>query len=187
MLAYFKNRAANFNQGKVNVREENGKASCLTSSMASCDISDNFIETIMDFIKTDRDKSICLDANYYKGIGEVNGTWRTTVSNQKQSLIQIGNIYNNDHNSVAGRVYTDKGKSVTLSALGGGGGAKTGLYQTNKQIRRLTPNECERLQTVPDGYTSCVSDTQRYRMLGNGWTVDVIAYIFSYLDFKIPK
>lgn len=48
-------------------------------------------------------------------------------------------------------------------------------------IRRLTPLECERLQTVKDGYTSIVSDSQRYRMLGNGWTVDVIVHILSYL------
>lgn len=47
--------------------------------------------------------------------------------------------------------------------------------------RKLTPKECERLQTVPDNYTDCVSDTQRYKMLGNGWTVDVIAHIFSSL------
>ena len=47
--------------------------------------------------------------------------------------------------------------------------------------RKLSPLECERLQTVPDGYTSIVSDTQRYKMLGNGWTVDVIAFIFSFL------
>jgi len=48
-------------------------------------------------------------------------------------------------------------------------------------FRYITPLECERLQTVPDNYTSCVSNTQRYRMLGNGWTVDVIAHIFSFL------
>lgn len=46
-------------------------------------------------------------------------------------------------------------------------------------VRKLTPIECERLQTVPDGYTSCVSDSQRYKMLGNGWTVDVIAHILK--------
>jgi DNA-cytosine methyltransferase len=45
--------------------------------------------------------------------------------------------------------------------------------------RKLSPIECERLQTVPDNYTNYVSDTQRYKMLGNGWTVDVIAYIFK--------
>lgn len=48
-------------------------------------------------------------------------------------------------------------------------------------IRKLTPVECERLQTVPDNYTSCVSDSQRYKMLGNGWTVDVVAHIFSHM------
>lgn len=45
--------------------------------------------------------------------------------------------------------------------------------------RRLTPLECERLQTVPDNYTDGVSNTQRYKMLGNGWTVDVIAHILK--------
>jgi len=47
------------------------------------------------------------------------------------------------------------------------------------RIRKLTPIECERLQTVPDNYTENVSNTQRYKMLGNGWTVDVIAHIFQ--------
>lgn len=47
------------------------------------------------------------------------------------------------------------------------------------RIRRLTPVECERLQTVPDEYTNGVSDTQRYKALGNGWTVDVVAYILK--------
>jgi DNA (cytosine-5)-methyltransferase 3A len=51
----------------------------------------------------------------------------------------------------------------------------------NNAIRRLTPLECERLQTVKDNYTNHVSDSQRYKMLGNGWTVDVIAHIFKYL------
>ena len=45
--------------------------------------------------------------------------------------------------------------------------------------RKLTPIECERLQTVPDNYTDCVSNTQRYKMLGNGWTIEVIAHIFK--------
>lgn len=48
-------------------------------------------------------------------------------------------------------------------------------------IRKLTPVECERLQTLPDNYTDGVSDSQRYKMLGNGWTVDVIAHIFKHL------
>ena len=48
-----------------------------------------------------------------------------------------------------------------------------------EKIRRFTPTECERLQTVPEGYTEGVADTHRYEMLGNGWTVDVIAHIFK--------
>ena len=50
---------------------------------------------------------------------------------------------------------------------------------TELYYRKLTPTECERLQTVPDGYTEGVSNTQRYKMLGNGWTVEVIKHIFS--------
>lgn len=50
-------------------------------------------------------------------------------------------------------------------------------------IRKLTPTECERLQTVPDNYISCVSNSQRYKMLGNGWTVDVIAHVFKGLNY----
>jgi DNA (cytosine-5)-methyltransferase 3A len=49
-------------------------------------------------------------------------------------------------------------------------------------IRKLTPIECERLQTVPDNYSAIVSNSQRYKMLGNGWTVDVIAHIFKALS-----
>ena len=50
---------------------------------------------------------------------------------------------------------------------------------TNDWFRILTPIECERLQTLPDNYTEGVSNSQRYKMLGNGWTVDVIAHILE--------
>lgn len=51
----------------------------------------------------------------------------------------------------------------------------------NHKLRRLTPIECSRLQTIPDWYKWIVSDTQIYKMLGNGWTIDVIKHIFSFL------
>lgn len=84
----------------------------------------------------------------------------------------------------ANRIYSVRGKSVCLNALGGGGGAKTGLYKVDLPdgdyiIRKLTPIECERLQTLPDNYTSGISNTQRYKAIGNGWTVDVIAHILK--------
>ena len=50
--------------------------------------------------------------------------------------------------------------------------------------RKLTPLECERLQTVPDNYTNYVSNTQRYKMLGNGWTIEVIAHIFKNMEVE---
>ncbi|HPO11638.1 MAG TPA: DNA cytosine methyltransferase, partial [bacterium] len=64
-------------------------------------------------------------------------------------------------------------KFYTLTAMD-----KHGIL-TDNFIRKLTPIECERLQTVPDNYTAIVSNSQRYKMLGNGWTVDVIAHIFG--------
>ena len=51
-------------------------------------------------------------------------------------------------------------------------------------IRRLTPTECARLQTIPTWYKWECSDSQAYRMLGNGWTVEVIKHFFSFLPKK---
>ena len=55
----------------------------------------------------------------------------------------------------------------------------TNIIKQEGILRRLTPIECERLQNLPDGYTNSVSDTQRYKALGNGFTVDIIAHILS--------
>jgi site-specific DNA-cytosine methylase len=92
--------------------------------------------------------------------------------------------------------YSDN-KSVTLTSTMGMGGGNVPMlisqefYEKHKNkyingtdrkgIRLLTPIECERLQTLPDNYTSTACKTQRYKMLGNGWTVDVITHIFSFL------
>lgn len=110
--------------------------------------------------------------------------------------------------SQGARVYDTEGVSQTISSGGGGMGAKTGLYamrgrgngqqleyrgdETNSltsvqkdnlwvkdaRIRRLTPTECERLQGFPDGWTEGISDTQRYKCLGNAVTTNVITDIF---------
>jgi DNA (cytosine-5)-methyltransferase 3A len=53
------------------------------------------------------------------------------------------------------------------------------LTKDKMYYRKLTPLECERLQTVPDGYTEGVSNTQRYKMLGNGWTIEVIKHVLQ--------
>ena len=134
-------------------------------------------------------------------------------------LYSIGHLGNT--NAQGNRIYDTEGKACTLSANGGGLGAKTGLYQvgyigsnhqnnriysedgkcptitkgspvgghvhikievSNTKIRKLTPIECERLQSLPDGYTKCLSKTQRYRCLGNAFNVEVIKFILSFLQ-----
>ena len=79
------------------------------------------------------------------------------------------------------RIYDTDGISPALMAQMSCG---SHAIKQERKIRRLTPTECERLQTVADGYTNHVSDSQRYKMLGNGWTVDVIAHIFSYIKLN---
>jgi site-specific DNA-cytosine methylase len=75
-------------------------------------------------------------------------------------------------------------KSDKFNTLRANAGSKTrgiGICNDEGWWRKLTPVECEHLQTVPVNYTDCVSDSQRYKMLGNGWTIDVISHIFSYI------
>lgn len=86
----------------------------------------------------------------------------------------------------ANRIYSVRGKSVCLSANGGGGGAKTGLYKVDLPdgdyiVRKLTPRECCRLQTYDERCfdVANISNTQWYKAFGNGWTVDVIAHILK--------
>jgi len=172
-------------------------------------------------LRDGNDKAVCLTACNYKGT-QNNGT----------TLVKVGHIGNSD--AQANRVYSDEGKSVTLSANGGGGGAKTGLYQVKSgrdigrrlnadghradddktipyerrietreddksgtltsvskdtlvvadRIRKLTPIECERLQSLPDDYTKGISNTQRYRCLGNAFNVEVIKFILSFIPPK---
>ena len=114
--------------------------------------------------------------------------------------------------SLQNRIYSVKGKSVTMNQFQSN--YKIDLPDGEYLIRKLTPLECERLQTLPDRYTELglnneninilgkksetkskkeldlkeryvrISNTQRYKAIGNGWTVDVIAHIFSFLDTK---
>ena len=79
---------------------------------------------------------------------------------------------------IQNRVFSEEGKSHALTASFA---SRTNVETNDLHWRKLTPLECERLQTVPDNYTESVSNTQRYKMLGNGWTVDVIAHILKSL------
>jgi DNA (cytosine-5)-methyltransferase 3A len=106
-----------------------------------------------------------------------------------ETYVQV-DIFEDDEDIIGGDFRYDEGfrwrengKSPTLTTTSSESGVSgQALAKINKRIRRLTPIECERLQTVKDNYTAYVSDSQRYRMLGNGWTVDVIAFIFSHIE-----
>lgn len=83
----------------------------------------------------------------------------------------------NSNYDMAKRIYHIDGKHPTLTTLTGGGQRKT--VTDGKNMFFLTPNHTELLQTLPLDYTKGVSDNQRFKMIGNGWTVDVIAHIFK--------
>lgn len=90
----------------------------------------------------------------------------------------------------SGNVDRDKAHCIDANYWKGGN-LKSYFEKNRRQLvfgesvedyRKLLPIECERLQTVPDNYTAHVSNTQRYKMLGNGWTVDVIAHILKNME-----
>ena len=188
------------------------------------------------------EKAHTIDANYFKG-GKKGGTHQSSKRNYTIRLGQFNKGGQGD------RVYSPEGKSVSLSALGSGRGAKTGLYAISKPvilgdeplqvlkegrtelgkksrreirektgkdstsrsvgckayygregikancittglgaegmvvensiIRKLAPIECERLQSLPDNYTEGISNTQRYKTLGNGFNCAVIKHIIK--------
>ena len=103
---------------------------------------------------------------------------KSMVTRKKKGLlVKLGEI---GAGGQGNRVYSIEGKGICMSANSGGmAGSGNMLIQTGDRVRKLSPVECERLQTIPDSYTEGISKTQRYKMLGNGWTVDVIAHIFK--------
>lgn len=200
------------------------------------------LKDVIESGDVDRFKSVCIDANYYKGGSLKNyleKNRRQVVLAQSENRLcvtegtkRIGDLGSDCQGN---RVYSMDGKSVSLNAMGGGRGAKTGLYlqnnipidkENNEQlksktlrtsgqgsgfddkhnwdeikiinpcalrthpripnqdfiVRKLTPLECERLQTYPDEYTGggIISNTHRYKCLGNSFTVKVIEHILSY-------
>lgn len=100
----------------------------------------------------------------------------TTV--QKDNVCAMVGYADINGNDSIKRVYGLSAKSPTLTAVQGGN-QEPKITEDLITWRKLTVKECERLQTVPDGYCKSVSNTRAYHALGNGWTVDVIAHIFK--------
>lgn len=226
----------------VNLTQD-GKSQCLR---ATC-----YKDGIRNMVGNNTDKRtcvaepVCVQEQVYGRKANEDGTYdrryearddkksgTVTQTNRQNSIaepVRVGSLPRPNgelSQSQAFRVYSTDGKSVNLTAGGGGAGGKTGLYAIpiefngdiptkavsnsdgktytvyevkNRQItiknktypikindgyyiiRKLTVEECKRLQTVPEWYDfSVISDTQAYKCLGNGWTVDIIAHLLSY-------
>jgi DNA-cytosine methyltransferase len=130
-------------------------------------------------------KDVVLDHEYtigaaMRGRYDENGKVRQQLEVRKDlnRCYQVGTAQEIRGNDSIKRVYSTEGKAPTLTTMQGGH-REPKIAIDDVEWRKLTPLECERLQTVPDNYTEGVSNTQRYKMLGNGWTVDVIAHIFK--------
>ena len=130
-------------------------------------------------------KSYCIDANYYKG-----GNLKSFFEKHRRQLVfEVPSAFNDkefDEKDFEQQLillhdnWMDLEKTIKQNTV---------LYKlkdgTNFFVRNLTPVECERLQTLPDGYTEGISNTQRYKCIGNGWTAEIIIHILSRIN--IPK
>ena len=137
------------------------------------------LKDILEDGYVDRDKAHCIDANYFKG-GNLKSYFekhRRQLVFSKDGLCHIGDADLSGNQTIK-RVYHAEGKAPTLTTMGGGH-REPKVYTGDMKFRKLTPLECERLQTFPDGYTEGVSNTQRYKMLGNSFCVETVKCILS--------
>jgi DNA (cytosine-5)-methyltransferase 3A len=167
---------------------DDAKANCLTASM--------YKGQIPTFVKSKKPIQVGM-ANDIKGFDIIkrvyspqgkSPTLTTMQGGHRQPKVAIGRIVNRrlDENGVrkdnqlelpftTQLEVSDSAKSNCLTTV-----QKDNVVVSEDYLyRKLTPLECERLQTLPDNYTEGVSNTQRYKMIGNGWTVDVIAHILK--------
>nr|DAT14180.1 MAG TPA: Cytosine specific methyltransferase [Caudoviricetes sp.] len=158
---------------KLKPKAQQDKASCLTAGGHSGgNHSDMDILYIRDpwlrkNLRTPSDKANALLSCSYKGarangMSVVPGTWRT-------------------HKDGQGFRSTAGGKAPCIPARARNDGSGQPVAKIGCMLRRLTPTECARLQTIPDWYKWGCSDTQAYKMLGNGWTVEVVKHILSHI------
>ena len=165
MLNWLKKHAAK--QGtSIKIKLCNDKIGCLTSAQFKMNLSSDYV------LQLPHGKS--------RGGVHVNKTPTLSANAWEQNNLMIQLNRNKEFGTQPrqqNRIYFQYGKSPALAA---GHGGQTSNVLDDVRVRRLTPLECARLQTVPDWYRWRCSDTQIYRMLGNGWTVEVIMHILSF-------
>lgn len=195
-------------------RQKQWKWIYLTHNIPQPQDKEIYLKDILESGEVDRDKSFCIDAHYYKGGNlkqYFKKSRRQLVFNKAERVWIIGKwwqwqrVYNTDGKSVSlsalwwgrwaktwlyfikqrARGYNKWGKHYKKSPpITACSRQENNKLSNGYVIRKLTPIECERLQTLPDNYTEGVSNTQRYKMIGNGWTVDVITHILNHMQLK---
>lgn len=167
MLNWLKKHAAK--QGtSIKIKLCNDKIGCLTSAQFKMNLSSDYV--------------LQLPHGKNRGGVHVNKTPTLSANAWEQNNLMIQLNRNKEFGTQPrqqNRIYFQYGKSPALAA---GHTGQTSNVLDDVRVRRLTPLECARLQTVPDWYRWRCSDTQIYRMLGNGWTVEVIMHILSFWD-----
>jgi len=182
MIAGFERHKERHNEKRTGFgykpKKEEDKANALRANAALCP-TDNMLII---------DKIIVHNTMPRSSTTGKGGTGPLSRADGKTYWLDTGNtnaieIFPADYRSDEGIRIRENGKAPTLTRGAESSGTQyNSLAVIGPRIRRLTPLECERLQTIADNYTNHVSDSQRYKMLGNGWTVDVIAHIFNYIN-----
>ncbi len=182
---YLNNTWCGRRRGDLVKSVDDPKAHCLTASMWKGQIP-TFVKKPVQVGVADNIKGYDIIKRVYSPNGK-SPTLTTMQGGHRQPKVAIGRIVNRrlDENGVRKDnqlelpftkqlEVSSADKSNCLTTV-----QKDNVVVHKELYRKLTPIECERLQTVPDNYTNHVSKTQRYKMLGNGWTVDMIAHIFK--------
>jgi DNA (cytosine-5)-methyltransferase 3A len=140
------------------------------------------------YIKNESQKSNTLTANMHKGVPynviAVDSYREVRTEEAKRLRKEMRQKTGKDHTPFRAKklVPREDGKVGTLTTSLTNDHKISLTKEQEVYWRKLTPVECERLQTVPDNYTNHVSNTQRYKMLGNGWTIEVIAHILKNME-----
>jgi len=202
-IAYMNRSSPKWTNGKtrkdIYIKREDQKGDCLTANMHK-GVPYGVIETTRPNILVDDtndlpEKSQTIKSQYYKSSKanfERSGTFHATGIPQKLVEIKAGAFRARSLDKNGKRVaWKDvKPKQVLETRKDEKSNSITSVQKDNVLTkdevywRKLTPIECERLQTVPDNYTNHVSNTQRYKMLGNGWTIEVIAHILKNMEIE---
>ena len=189
---YIKQSVKDFNDNLDKMTTKDGKAYTLTTTYGAAGAKDSLEKKRRSMIPTsDKPQHIgtAVDVNGHDQIKRVyspdgkSPTVNTCQGDNREPKVVSGAYrgrYNED-GSISQKLELrkdDKSNAMTASF-----NHKINFLTKDKVYwRKLTPLECERLQTVPDNHTNHVSNTQRYKMLGNGWTIEVIAHILQNME-----